>query len=89
MLAHVIFSGKVQGVGFRYSAQQKARNYHLHGVVRNLENGDVELEVEGPKDQLEEYINELRSGLNQFIRVDHAKINYTEKEKGYRGFHTE
>lgn len=89
MYARVIFSGNVQGVGFRFSAQQKASDYDIHGVVRNLQNGDVELEAEGPKDQLEEYINELKSGLNRFIRVDHAKIDFKEEEKGYQGFRTE
>lgn len=47
MRIHIIVHGRVQGVGFRFSAQQKAVEYNLTGYVRNLANGDVELEVEG------------------------------------------
>ncbi|MFR4350595.1 MAG: acylphosphatase [Roseburia sp.] len=44
---HILFYGRVQGVGFRYYAVQKARQLRLTGWVRNLYDGSVEMEVQG------------------------------------------
>jgi acylphosphatase len=44
---HVWYSGHVQGVGFRYTAQRLAQRYHVGGFVRNLRDGRVELVAEG------------------------------------------
>ena len=44
---YIIYSGQVQGVGFRWRLTQIARKYNLTGYVRNLSNGDVETEVQG------------------------------------------
>ena len=42
---HIIFHGSVQGVGFRYYSEHKANQLRLTGWVKNLYNGDVEMEV--------------------------------------------
>jgi len=86
MNVHLIISGRVQGVGFRYSAQQKAKEYNLVGWVRNNMDGTVELEAEGSDDQLSAYIAELKSGFNQFIRVEHIKEQTIDKKQGYKKF---
>ena len=86
MNVHLIISGRVQGVGFRYSAQQKAKEYNLVGWVRNNMDGTVELEAEGSEDQLSAYIAELKSGFNQFIRVEHIKEQTIDKKQGYKKF---
>lgn len=44
---HVLVRGEVQGVGFRYSARQKASELGLTGFVRNRADGSVEAEIEG------------------------------------------
>ena len=44
---HILFYGRVQGVGFRYHATYKASLLGLTGWVRNLEDGSVEMEVQG------------------------------------------
>ena len=44
---HIIFYGRVQGVGFRYYAVNKANQLGLTGWVRNLPDGTVEMEVQG------------------------------------------
>ena len=44
---HVYFYGRVQGVGFRWRAVQTAKDLHLTGWVRNMYNGNVEMEVQG------------------------------------------
>jgi acylphosphatase len=45
---HAVVHGEVQGVGFRYSARQKASELGLAGFVRNRADGSVEAEIEGP-----------------------------------------
>lgn len=66
---YVIFQGRVQGVGFRFLVQSTAATYGLTGWVRNMDNGCVELEVQGEESNVNKFISILREG-NRFIRVD-------------------
>jgi acylphosphatase len=50
---HLIVSGRVQGVGFRFSAYDEAKDLALAGWVRNLGNGDVEIVAEGKQENLQ------------------------------------
>ncbi len=54
---NITVSGKVQGVGFRYSCKKHASGLGLKGFVRNLVNGDVYIEAEGSKRLLVLFIN--------------------------------
>jgi acylphosphatase len=49
----LIISGRVQGVGFRYSAYDKAKDLALAGWVRNIPSGEVEIVAEGSKENLQ------------------------------------
>ncbi|MBP1967928.1 acylphosphatase [Virgibacillus natechei] len=82
---YLIVSGRVQGVGFRYSAAQKAKELQLSGWVRNKIDGTVELEVEGDENKINHYIDEMNAGFNQFIQVKDIK-EITYQEKGYNNF---
>ena len=53
---HIIFYGRVQGVGFRYYAVNKANQLGLTGWVRNLPDGTVEMEVQGNEPSIDELI---------------------------------
>lgn len=55
----VIFEGRVQGVGFRYSTKQIALGFDLVGTVRNLTDGTVELKIMGDKEEVEKFIQEI------------------------------
>jgi acylphosphatase len=57
-----IVSGRVQGVGFRAYAAERARELGLRGHVRNLDDGTVETSVVGPASAVEAYLAALRSG---------------------------
>jgi acylphosphatase len=55
-------SGQVQGVGFRWFARQAARELGIAGLVRNLEDGRVEIEMAGESAPLEDFRARLRQG---------------------------
>jgi acylphosphatase len=59
---HVLVSGIVQGVGFRYFVYHKAIDLDLAGYVRNLFSGDVEIEAEGDRSLVEEFIEQVKAG---------------------------
>ncbi|SDL68889.1 acylphosphatase [Sediminibacillus halophilus] len=84
--AYMIAKGNVQGVGFRATAQQKAMEIGVKGWVRNLPNGDVELEAEGTDKQVDKFIEIIREGPHRFISVDHLDIEKSKEEKGYGSF---
>ncbi len=54
--------GRVQGVGFRYSAMQKARQYGINGYVHNKINGSVYIEAEGEDEDLMAFLNWCKEG---------------------------
>jgi acylphosphatase len=65
----VIYSGHVQGVGFRYTVKQVATGFEVTGTVRNLPDGRVELIAEGERSELEAFAEAIRdSGLGSLIR---------------------
>ena len=66
---HIVLTGRVQGVGFRYFARKKALELNLCGWVRNKTDGSVDLEIEGDEDIIQLYIDLLRAG-NGLSRVD-------------------
>ena len=67
--AHVLVSGLVQGVGFRYFVFNRAVKLGLVGYVRNIFSGEVEIEIEGDRSMIEEFIKEVKVGP----RVAHVK----------------
>ena len=56
----VIYEGRVQGVGFRYTTKDLARGYDVLGTVRNLPDGTVELIVAGEGEELGAFLRDLR-----------------------------
>ncbi|GAB3822126.1 acylphosphatase [Tessaracoccus terricola] len=59
---HVIVTGTVQGVGFRWSTQLRAEELGLSGWVRNRPDGTVEAELEGPEDTVEQLLSWMADG---------------------------
>ena len=62
------FSGHVQGVGFRYTAQTLARNHPVSGYVRNLPDGRVEMVAEGEAKDLDALLEAIGRQMEGFIR---------------------
>ena len=63
----VLYSGHVQGVGFRYSACRIAQGHTVTGFVRNLDDGRVELIAEGASDELDRLLAEIASAMSGYI----------------------
>lgn len=66
---YIIVEGRVQGVGFRFFCKMNAISLELTGWVRNMDNGMVEMELQGEEYSLEKFIHIIKKG-NLFIRVD-------------------
>jgi len=64
---HIYFSGRVQGVGFRYTSRQVAQRYEVSGWVKNLPNGTVEMIVEGTADQLKMYVADVTDSTHGHV----------------------
>lgn len=77
---HIIFHGRVQGVGFRYYAVNKANQLGLTGWVRNLPDGTVEMEVQGNEPSIDELIIFLQNRTYIWIeRLDARSIPLIEE----------
>ena len=77
-IAHV--SGKVQGVYFRVSSQQKAIDYGLSGYARNLADGDVEVFLSGEQESVDKMLSWLEHGPEQaeVTEMQHKKVDWQE-----------
>jgi len=82
--AHVFVTGRVQGVGYRFSTRDEANRLGINGWVRNLSDGRVEALFEGSKAAVEEMINWCRQGPRGAVVKDVA-VEYEEPE-GLQGF---
>jgi acylphosphatase len=81
----VFFSGRVQGVGFRYTAKTVATGFEITGTIRNLPDGRVELVVEGSHAELEAFRAALHdAGLAGFIRDE--QVIWGDAKNEFRGF---
>jgi acylphosphatase len=65
---HAYYSGSVQGVGFRYSAERTATSLELSGWVKNLRDGRVELVCEGKDAPLKEFLRKIDTMFGSYIR---------------------
>ena len=64
------YSGRVQGVGFRYRTAEEAAHYRVTGTVRNMPDGTVELVAEGEEAELERFLQAIRRRMAANIRDD-------------------
>jgi acylphosphatase len=83
--AHVLVSGIVQGVGFRYFVYDRAINFKLTGYVQNLSTGQVEIEAEGDRSILEEFIKEIKVGTRS-AHVTDLHIQWMKCTNANTGF---
>ena len=75
----------MQGVGFRYFATSTASEYPIRGYVRNLDTGDVEVEVEGDKHDVSKFLMALKAGP-RWGRIEKFQIEWKKFEGLYDQF---
>jgi len=81
----VFFSGRVQGVGFRYTAKTVATGFEITGAIKNLADGRVELVAEGSHAELDAFRAALHdAGLAGFIRDE--QVIWGDAKNEFRGF---
>jgi acylphosphatase len=80
-----LYSGRVQGVGFRYTVKSLVSGFEVIGTVRNLDDGRVELIAEGVKEELDAFLQAIRdSEVGRFIHGEQDCWDDAKNE--FRGF---
>lgn len=82
---HVFYSGRVQGVGFRITAEETARSLGVVGWVKNLRDGRVELIAEAEQTALERLLEDIRNGpMKNFIA--HVELSWSNASETFDDF---
>lgn len=82
---HILYSGRVQGVGFRFTTKVTAHGFDVTGVVRNLPDGRVELVAEGERAELEAFRRAIQdSEVGRFVRQEEPRWAMAKNE--FRSF---
>ena len=82
---HVHWSGRVQGVGFRYTAESAALELGVAGWVRNLPDGRVEALCEGPEKKLNLFLERIAAGpMKRFIQQ--AQVRWEDPTGEFQEF---
>ena len=68
----VLFSGHVQGVGFRYTTAQLAKSQPITGFVKNLANGQVLLVVEGSESAVHRFVRTVQQAMQDYLTDTHT-----------------
>ncbi len=82
---HIVFSGHVQGVGFRYRARYAAEGLGMTGWVKNQWDGTVEMEIQGTLKQINQMLKLINQG--SYIQIDRMDTKQIPPEEGEYGFH--
>ncbi|MBU1078268.1 MAG: acylphosphatase [Spirochaetes bacterium] len=83
---HLLVSGRVQGVGFRFFVQRLGESMGITGYVKNLYNSDVEVYAEGGQSTLYQFLDKIKSGP-PLSRVLNVEVQWMEiSEKKYKDF---
>jgi len=83
--AHILVTGRVQGVFFRDRTQKWASSLNLTGWVKNIRSGQVEALAEGDKEKIEELINKLNEGP-PLAHVEKVDVNWEEYKGEFKDF---
>lgn len=83
--AHLLISGRVQGVAFRATTKRKAQQLGIKGWVRNIEHGKVEAVFEGDKEAVKKLIEWTKQGP-RLAKVEKVKVSWKENQPGFDDF---
>ena len=80
----IVFSGSVQGVGFRYRARHAADLYGCTGWVRNEWDGSVTMEIQGEEDAIDRVILAIEAG--RYVEILNMAVRTVETDPDERSF---
>jgi len=78
------FSGHVQGVGFRYSTLQVAKEFEVSGFVQNLNDGRVLVEAEGEKPEIDRFVKAVEERMHGHVRKTERRSE--KRDPQFTGF---
>jgi len=81
---HIVFIGRVQGVGFRFTAHSVANRYGLRGFVRNLPDGTVEMFTQGSAEDIDKCVGDIKEYFREYIRE--TRIEEVPCDPRYKDF---
>jgi len=81
---HIYYSGTVQGVGFRFTAERIGASLGLGGWVKNLRDGRVEVLCVGKESAIKEFLRKMEDAFKEYIRD--SDVEWNEPTGEYIGF---
>jgi acylphosphatase len=81
---HAVYSGRVQGVGFRYAVQELAADFDVNGYVRNVLDGTVEVLAEGVADDVAKFLAAIERRMAGYIRDKSIQDAPSPGKKGFQ-----
>ena len=80
-----LVKGRVQGIGYRWFVRDTARALKINGWVKNLDDGNVEISAEGPKEKLDEFLSAISKHI--YAAISSIESEWEEADKGrYKNF---
>jgi acylphosphatase len=83
-LLHAFYSGTVQGVGFRFTAEAIAVRLKVSGWVKNLSDGRVEINAEAQEESLKDFLDQINSAFNRHIQD--VEVNWGPAKGEFKDF---
>ena len=84
---HAYYTGRVQGVGFRFTTEDIARELGVRGWVKNLRNGQVEVVAEAEEDILQKFLGRVSQSFSRYIQD--AEVEWQEAGGVFKDFSIE
>jgi acylphosphatase len=81
---HAYYSGRVQGVGFRFTARSIAEELGVLGWAKNLRDGKVEIVAEAPEEALQEFLDKITQCFSRYIQD--SEINWQAASGNFKDF---
>ena len=81
---HILYSGRVQGVGFRFTAETMAVESGIQGWVKNLGDGRVEIMAEAEEEALKDFLNKIRQSFSRYIQDE--DLRWSEAADEFQDF---
>ena len=87
--AHILFSGDIDGTGYRFFLQQKGQELGLKGYIKKKDDGKIEAVVEGKEQSLNEYIRFIENGVSMQANWQEYTVEYFDTLIGYKSLSSE